>query len=172
VTVLLKLIYAGAIAALLVLSVAFGIRTFASPPEAPEFPKTPVGFRPVGPGPDPQTSPAPTAEQREFEEAQRRFQDDFERYEHERADYHSQVFIAASILAIVAVAGGLWLPGALDAIRLGLVAGGVGTLIYGVIQASGDLDEAGATVVFVVVLVGLALVLVSGYRWLAARAEE
>jgi hypothetical protein len=171
VTVLLKLIYAGAIAALLVLTVAFGIRTFAPPPEAPEFPKTPVGFRPVGPGPDPQAFPTPTPEQLAFEKSQMDFQEDYERYEDERAEYRSRVFIAASVLGIAAVAGGLWLPGALDAIRLGLVSGGVGTLIYAVVQAGGDLDEAGTAVVFLVVLIGLVLVVVSGYRWLAGRAE-
>jgi hypothetical protein len=56
------------------------------------------------------------------------------------------------------------LPGALDAIRLGLVSGGVGTLIYAVVQAGGDLDEAGTAVVFLVVLVGLVLVVVSGWE--------
>jgi hypothetical protein len=90
----------------------------------------------------------------------------------ERADYHVRVFIAAAVLAIAAVAGGLALPQRLDAIRIGLVGGGLTTLVYAVIQASGDLDEAGSGVIFLVIAIGLALVMYSGYHWLTARVED
>ena len=166
-TVLIKLIYAGAIAALLVLLIAFGIRTFYVGPEAPEFPKfAPGAFRPVAPVPAGQEQPPPTPEQLEYERAQRDYQVTYERYLDERAGYHSRVFIIAAVLGIVAVAGGLFLRPELDVIRLGLVAGGLGTIIYAVVQAGGDLDQAGAAVVFLVAAAGLGLVLFAGYRWL------
>jgi hypothetical protein len=172
--VLLKLIYAAAMTALLILFVAFGIRTFYSPPEEPEFPKFNPGIVrppiPVGPGPD-VTPPPPTPEQLEFERAQQRYQEEYEVYTQKRADYRTRVFLIAAVLGIAAVAGGVALPSHLDAIRLGLVAGGLGTVLYGVAQAGGDLSEAGSTVVFVVVAIGLVLVVASGYRWLASRDE-
>ena len=175
-TILLKLIYAGAVTALLILLVAFGIRTFYAAPEQPEFPKydpgllRQPGWAPV-PGPD-FTPPPPTPEQLEYERLQRQYQEDYERYTEVRATYRSRVFLIAAIIGIAAVAGGLALPSRLDAIRLGLVAGGLGTVLYGVAQAGGDLAEAGSAVIFVVVTVGLVLVVVSGYRWLSTREDE
>ena len=78
----------------------------------------------------------------------------------------------AAAIGIAAIACGLALPSRLDALRLGLVAGGLGTLIYGVVQAQGDLDNAGPELIFVVVALGLALVGYAGYRWLAALPAE
>ena len=96
------------------------------------------------------------------------FQEESRRYEDERADYRRVVFLIAAAIGIAAIACGLALPSRLDALRLGLVAGGLGTLIYGVVQAQGDLDNAGPELIFVVVALGLALVGYAGYRWLAA----
>ena len=170
--VLLKLLYAAAIAALFVLFVAFGVRTFYPPPVEPEFPRPPPEFfRPVPPSVEgqPQVSPTLTPDQQRFQEEQRRFQDEYEVYQDELADYHAVVFAIAALLAVTAVAGGVALPARLDALRLGLVGGGLGTLIYGVIQAEGDLDNLGAAAVFVIVAAGLALVVAAGYRWLSSQ---
>ena len=166
--VLIKLFYAASIAALLILVVAFGIRTLDAPPEAPEFPIE-AGFRPV---PAPLTpGQEPTPEQREFEEAQRRYMEAYERFEEKRKDYHRVVFLVAAALGVVAIASGLALAPHLDAIRLGLVAGGLGNLIYAVIQANGDLDDAGPALIFGVAALGLLLIGYAGYRWLAAQGE-
>ena len=168
-TTLIKLFYAGAISALLILLVAFGIRTFYAPPEAPHFPQPPIGFRPVGPTPvdKPELAPPPTPEQVEFEANQRRFQEELERYNKERAGYRRNVFLAGAVVAVVAVASGVILDRRMDAIRLGLVAGGLGTLLYAVIQAGSDLARLGPEVMFGFALVGLVLVLAAGSRWLA-----
>lgn len=156
-TVLIKLFYAAAIAALLILLVAFGIRTFYAPPLAPEFPQGLAAPR------LPTEQPNPEQQQ----EAQRQYQTEYETYEKRGASYHRNVFLAASIFGVVAILGGLMLPKHLDAIRLGLVAGGLGTLIYALIQAGGDLDEAGTTVVFLGAAIALILVFAVGYRWLS-----
>jgi hypothetical protein len=172
VTTLIKLFYAGAIAALLILLVAFGIRTFYAAPEEPRFPELPPSLRsqfvPVPPKVEGDPTPASllTPDQIAYQEAQEQYQRDFERYMEERADYRRNVFLAASIIGVLAIAAGLLLSSELDAIRLGLVAGGLGTLIYAVAQAGEDLDEFGPTVVFIVALIALALVLGAGYRWL------
>ena len=170
--VLLKLFYAAAIAALLVLVVAFGIRTVYAPPDAPEYPGFPRGYLPPGPT-APGEVPAPlTPEQQQAIAEQERYQEEYERYEKKRADYHRNVFLAAAALAIVAIAAGLAAPAYLDAIRLGLVGGGVVTVIYGVIQAGSDLDETDPALIVVVAAAGLALILAFGYRWLATRPAE
>jgi hypothetical protein len=172
-TTLIKLFYAGAIAALFVLLVAFGIRTFYAGPQQPEppifqpFPRFPSP--PAPPGTEPAPQPTPTAEERGYQEEQRRFQEEFQRYEDERAEYRRNVFLIAALAGIVAVAGGIALPRRTDAIRLGLVAGGLGTILYSVIQAGGDLDDAGSTLVFFLALAGFALVLAAGYRWLTTN---
>jgi hypothetical protein len=172
VTVLLKLLYAAAITALFVLFVAFGIRTFYAPPDEPQFPRVPQDFfRPVPPSVDGQPQPTPTLtpEQQRFEEEQRRYQDEYEVYIDELREYHSVVFAISALFGVMAVGAGAGLPERLDALRLGLVGGGLGTLIYGVIQAERDLDDLGAAVIFFIVAIGLVLVGVAGYRWLSAQ---
>jgi hypothetical protein len=168
-TTLIKLFYAGAITALLVMLVGFGIRTFYEAPEEPQYPSKALSLRLVSPTGAPEQPSS--AELQALEEEQRRYQEAYEAYSKERADYRRNVFLIASLFGVVAVAGGLVLPGRLDAIRLGLVAGGLGALLYAVIQADGDLDDFGSTVAFLVALTGLALILGAGYRWLAAPSE-
>ena len=172
-TTLIKLFYAGAIAALLVLLVAFGIRTFYVAPEEPQFPQTPPNLfrQPAAlatPSPDGQPAPTPTLtpEQGQYEQDQEQYRRDYEAYEDERADYRRNVFLISSLFGVLAIAAGLYLNEKVDAIRLGLVAGGLGTILYAVVQAGGDLDDAGSAVVFAVALLGFALILGAGYRWL------
>lgn len=173
-TVLLKLLYAAAITALFVLLVAFGIRTFYPPPDEPEFPRAPVDlFRPIPPPATQDGTPVPsptlTPEQEEFQRAQERYQQDYESYVEELEEYHAVVFAISALLGVSAVAGGIVLSANLDALRLGLVGGGLGSLIYGVIQAEGDLDRVGAAVIFVIVAAGLLLVVTAGYRWMTSQ---
>jgi len=174
VTVLIKLFYAAAIAALLVLLVAFGVRAVYSPPQPPEYPLT-SGWTsfPLEPfAADARPVPVlPPLEQQQTIEEQERFQKEFERYEKRRADYHRNVFLAAALLAVLALATGLALPPYLDAIRLGLVGGGLFTMLYGVTQAAGDLDRAGPGFIVLVAAVGLVLILAAGYRWLATQEK-
>ncbi len=161
-TVLIKLFYAGALTALLILSVAFGVRTFYSGPQEPEYPQVPVA-RPLDPG-DPALQ--------EAEEEQQRYQEEYERFLDARAKYRRNVFFVATVLALISVAVGVSLSERLDALRLGLVAGGLGMLLYAVIQAGGDLDEVGSAMLFVVAVLGLALVIGAGYRWLGSVERE
>jgi lipopolysaccharide export LptBFGC system permease protein LptF len=161
-TVLIKLFYAGALTALLILCVAFGVRTFYSGPEEPEYPQVPFA-RPLDPS-DPALQ--------ELEEEQQRYQEEYERYQDERAKYRRNVFFAATVHALISIAVGVSISAHLDALRLGLVAGGLGMLLYAVVQAGGDLDEVGSAMVFVVAVLGLALVTAAGYRWLRTVDTE
>ena len=173
-TVLIKLFYAGALMALIVLMVAFGIRTVYSPPEEPEYPgmSAPItGWSPFPPSVAGAEAPPLTPAQAAYEKEQERYREAYEQYREDRAEYRRNVFLMAALAAVAFVAGGIAAEPRLDALRLGLVAGGLGTLIYGVAQASGDLGETAPAFVFVVALAGLALVLVAGYRWLGRRAD-
>ena len=58
-----------------------------------------------------------------------------------------------------------------SSIRLGLVGGGLFSVLYGVLQAEGDLGDAGSGLIFLVAAVGLVLILAAGYRWLATREQ-
>jgi lipopolysaccharide export LptBFGC system permease protein LptF len=158
-TTLIKLFYAGCVAALLVLCVAFGTRTFYAAPHPPEYPQSASIPRP---GPAPLTP----EEQRLLAEAQQQYQDSYQRYEARRITYRRYVFLIAAVAGVAAVAAGAVLPPRVDAIRLGLVAGGLGCVIYAVVQAGGDLGRMTPTLMFAAALIGLVLVLAAGYRWL------
>ena len=90
----------------------------------------------------------------------------WERNEDERADYHRNVFMLASVLGVAAVAGGLAIFRRVEALPLGLVLGGLGVVIFGWAQAAEDFGEIGMAPLFAVVAVGLAIVLAAGYRFL------
>jgi hypothetical protein len=161
VTVLLKLLYAGAVATLIVLFVAFGIRTVYGPPEMPEFPQNLRGsFQPFPANPNDPLTP----EQQEYRDAQERYQGAYRLYEEDLERYRSIVLGLCTLFGVLAVAGGI-----VDALRLGLVGGGLFTLIYGVVQAEGDFDGLGEAAVFAIAGVGLVVILTAGYRWLDER---
>jgi hypothetical protein len=132
---IIKVFYSLAVAALLILFVAFGIRTFYEGPDEP-------GGRYYG-------------EQSAWQE-----------YENDRTDYHRNVFLVAGLLGLASVVAGVVIPHRLDAMRLGLLMGGLGVIAYAVAQAGDDLGEMGAEPIFGVAAVGLIVLLLVGYRWL------
>ena len=163
---MLKLLYAGAVATLIVLFVAFGIRTVYGPPEMPEFPQFPRGsFQPYPTNPNDPLTP----EQLELQEAQERYQEEYRLYEDDLERYHSIVLGLCTLFGVLAVAGGIVLKPKFDALRLGLVGGGLFTLIDGVVQAEGDFDGLGEAAVFGIAGIGLVVILAAGYRWLDGR---
>lgn len=96
----------------------------------------------------------------------------YEQYEDERADYHRDVFIVASVLGVLAVSAGLYLFRRLEAIPLGLLLGGLGVVIFGWAQAGEDFGKIGMAPLFAVVAVGLGIVLVAGYWFLGIRPPD
>ena len=98
----------------------------------------------------------------------------WQEHDEDLVDYHRNVFIVASVLGVAAVAAGLYLFRRVEAMPLGLVLGGLGVVIYGWAQAAEDFGEIGMAPLFAVVAVGLAIVLVAGYRFLgpAGKGDE
>ena len=171
---LFKLAYSLVVAILFILFVILGIRAFYDEPEEPSFPDVrppPVPVALCVPG-EPCPESPPLTEEQEFESAQQEFEKEWEAYEDERADYHRNVFILASVLGVGAVAGGLYLFRRVEAIPLGLLLGGLGVVIFGWVQAAEDFGEIGEALLFAVVAVGLAIVLAAGYRFLGLRAPD
>lgn len=149
---LTKVFYAGVIAALVVLGVFAGIRTIVpTPRQPPEHPAS--GWTSYPPGTsysvlDQVTSDDPSVTDISLDE-------DFAAYLDDRADYRSKVFLAATVMGIVTILGGLRMPASRDAIRLGLMAGGLFTILSAMTQPKGNFAESGTGII--VLLFGAAL---------------
>jgi len=93
-------------------------------------------------------------------------------WKEDRQDYHRNVFLIAGLIGLGSIASGVALSKRLDAVRLGLMVGGVATFIYSFAQAGEDIDDIAATAILPVAAVGLVALLFLGYRRLAERDES
>jgi hypothetical protein len=139
----IKLAYGAAVAVLFTLVVTLGIRAVYEPPEQPTYGDPPREYTTTTP-----------------------------QYEEDRQDYRRNVFLVAGLLGLGSIASGVALSRRLDAMRLGLIVGGVATFIYSFAQAAEDIDDIAATAILPVAAVGLAVLLLLGYRRLAERDES
>lgn len=139
----IKLAYGVAIAVLMVLTVVFAIRAAYEPPDQPRY------------GDPSRVYTAPTPQ-----------------YQEDRQDYRRNVFLIAGLVGLGSMAAGVALAKRLDALRLGLILGGVATFIYSFSQAGEDIDDIGTTAILPVAAVGLVALLLLGYRRLAEGGES
>ena len=143
---MLKVLYALAIALLVVAFVGFGISAFYP---APEYPEPPAQLEAVGPD--------PTDEERELIAQQRQKE---ENYQKEFSDYNQVVSSISIGIAVVLLVGSiLWLS-SLDVIGDGVTLGAVFTLFYGLIRAFMTESEVFR---FIAVAVGLGVVITLVY---------
>lgn len=181
-----RIVYAGAVAILVVLFVVLGTLTFYPEPDSPWDDgfggRPPMGVDSLyceGDGSCYLDGRLLTAEdearlneeQRAYVQEYRDFQVRVREYEDDRVDHSRNVFIAASILGAVAVVAGLSLFRRIEAMPLGLLLGGFGVVLFGWIQAGDEFDEMGAAPPFIAVTIGLAAVLAAGYYFLNVRRE-
>jgi len=159
-----KLAYSAAVAVFLTLVVVLGIRTAYEPPDDPSYPAPPRIVYPPGPVVD--------EEMTAFEEEERQYQEKWRQYQEDRQDYRRNVFLIAGLIGLASIASGVALSKRLDAMRLGLIVGGVATFIYSFAQAGEDIDDIAATAILPVAAVGLVALLLLGYRRLAERDES
>lgn len=148
----IRALYAIAVAVFLVLTVGFGIVTFYPGPErleAPDALKFPGGV--AAPVASPGVAPTPPAAQ---VEAQRQYDEQLKQYDKDNERYHEVVLLLTTLLGAAALVLGVLLRGALDVLRVGLMLGGLFTVLWGLIAAAGDV---GSGVVFVAALLALAL---------------
>lgn len=149
-----RFLYAVAVAIFFVLAVVFGILTFYPSPDSPQF----VESKPITGG---VYQPPTPAEQAEFDR-------EYNAYEDDRGAHHRNVLLIATVLAALAIIGGVAAAQALDVLRVGLMLGGLFTVLWALAYAGG---EAETGVLFVAALLVLfALVALSQERirtWLA-----
>jgi len=169
-----KVVYSLVVAILFILSVILGTRTLYAEPDMPLYQYPPArGPEPAYCDPDGRCFKAGrelteedeaslTQEERTYVQEQQRFAED-------RREYHRNVFIVASVLAVAAAAAGLYLFQRVEAMPLGLLLGGLGVLIFGWVQTAEDFGEMGMAPLFVVAAVGLAVVLAVGYWFLGLK---
>ncbi len=181
--VLFRLAYSVAVAIFFILFVIFGSRTFYDEPDYPRYPR--------GPGqpgvislycddrdcyyndqiltPEIEDNLSPT--QQAYIADQREYQEDLRNFEDRRDDYHRNVFIIAGFLGVLAIGAGIVLYREVEALPLGLVLGGIGSVLYGWAESStgdGDVTEAYP---FVVAAIGLVILLGGGY-WTFGKAKK
>jgi hypothetical protein len=141
-----RFLYAIAVATFLVLAIAFGILTFYPSPEAPQYPAALVVPASKSGAPVPAEA-TPTAAQQAYEQQ-------YQAYQSDRADHHRNVLLIATLLAAVAIVAGIAAAGALDVLRVGLMLGGLFTVLWALVYAGG---EASTGVLFVAALLVLGI---------------
>lgn len=115
----IRLLYAVLIAAAVVAFVATGMYSLYSPPKGPEFPMYT------------NTSYSETDSQKQFEDFGKRQ----EAFKPIQQAHYRKVSIAALVLAVLIVGGGLVLLKRMEVIGEGVALGGIGTSVYGAITA-------------------------------------
>lgn len=189
--VVFRIAYSLAVAILYILFVVFGVRTLYSEPDYPGYPAGPKPtdgmiycersdecyretYDPADGVPrreliTPEIEETLTAAERNYLQSQREYENDIRDYEHDREVYFRNVFIIAAFFGVLAIIGAVLLYRRVDAMPLGLLLGGIGSLIYGWVEWARGPDEAGTSVVFVIITGGLLLVLAGGYWFLGGR---
>jgi hypothetical protein len=132
-----KIVYGTGLGLVKTMSIGFGIRAVAPPPLNPGRAWAPVSERGL--------------------ENAIRFVD-------RAGSYNTVVFLVVLALAMLLLVGGLRLGGSYPTLRIGLLAGGLGNLIYAIIKLSYQVPNAG--VHLVLPLACLALLFWHGRRWL------
>ena len=149
----IRIIYSVAVGVFVVLTVAFGTLTFAPGPERPEFP---AELRFAEPRPLPEERPLTPAQARPPADedaaataARQAYDDDIEQYREDRRTHRRRVLAAAAVLGGVLVVAGIAVAGAIDVMRIGLMLGGLFTVLWAFAYAGGD---AGSGTMFVAAL--------------------
>ena len=170
-----KVVYSLVVAILLVLSVILGTRTLYAEPDEPQYQYAPVraNVDPAYCDPDgrcyKEGRKMTAADEASLTQEERTYVQEQQQFTQDRRDYHRNVFIVASILAVVAVSAGLYLFRRVEAMPLGLLLGGLGVVIFGWVQTAEDFGEIGMAPLFAVAVVGLAVVLAVGYWFLGLK---
>jgi hypothetical protein len=140
-----RLIYVLAIGVLVAMTVGFGVVTFIPEPDPPEYPFFPIPARPAD-----GTSVTPTEEEQIA--AQEAYDKAYREYEQEREEQRRIALGVTIPIALAFILAGLLATHALDVLRVGLMLGGLFSLIWGLIYAA---SEAGNGAMFVAALIAL-----------------
>ena len=117
----IRLLYAVLIAAAVVTFVSVGIYTFYPAPKAPDYPQVPAIAQKDGSGPS--------------QAAQQAYDTAFKQYQQDNQTYSRNISIIGTGLAVIIVAGGLYVRRRSEVIGEGLTLGGIATSVYGIATA-------------------------------------
>lgn len=190
-TIVFRIAYSLSVALLFILSVIFGTRTLYSEPGYPQYPMAPPRaegmiycdapgncyietYDPAVGVPSrtlitPELEDSLTDAERDFIAAARDYYEEEDQYEDDRRAYFRNAFIIAAFWGVIAIAGAVVLYRRVEAMPLGFLLGGIGSLIYGWVEWSRGPEEASTSVTFGIVTIGLVLVLAGGYYFLGGR---
>ncbi|RJQ11835.1 MAG: hypothetical protein C4558_02665 [Dehalococcoidia bacterium] len=143
-----RFLYAVAIALFLALTVGFGTLTFYPGPDRPEYPKEAE----LRVAPAPAATPA-TPDPKQIE-AQRQYEEEYQRFQKDEKVHHRNVLLAVTGIAAVALLGGIAATAALDVLRAGIMLGALFSVIWALIYGA---NAAGRGAIFVAALVVLVL---------------
>ncbi len=148
----IALVYAFFIGILLAVFVGFGIATFYSAPEQPEFPQLSERVEPF--------------EQDDTEISA--YDKEYDIYSKELQSYHRNVSIISLIAAVVLVSAGLLLAQKLTILADGILLGGLLTLIYSIGRSFASEDPAYS---FITITISLIITFVLGYKKFVQTAK-
>ncbi len=155
-----KVIFVLAITAFIIMLVAFGVSAFYKPPEQPQY-DTDCFKTPELPMPSPGT---PEYDEWQQQECQQEYDKHWEAYENTMKGYHRNVFAMSYPVGLLSVLLGLTLRKKLDTIWLGLLLGGIGTMVYAISQSHLEMEFR-----FVGAAVGLAVLIYAAYKTLLEK---
>ena len=153
---ILKVVYVLTIATFLIMLMGFGISAFYEEPKQPPFP-------PASTMPTPRT-PEYDAWAKAQNEAEAKWQEQWQTYEQSRINHDRNVFIIAYPIGLIYVLLGLVLRPRLDIVKPALFLGALGTFVFALAQ--GDISN---RIRFGGVAVVLAALIYVGYDMLAKR---
>ncbi len=164
----IRVVYALAIGIFVVMTVAFGIVSFYEQPERPEFPRLTVARPLVTQGAEPSEVEKRQIEESEAEQEAARVEYDAANaiYEDEMAIYSRNALALVTLIGLVFIVGGMTAARALDTLRIGLMVGGLVSLLWGLGYAASD---AGSVTMFIAAL--LALIVLGAFSHPALRAR-
>lgn len=145
-------LYALAVGLFVVMTVGFGVVTFFPDPKAPQqfIPKPAVPASAPGAAPAP-ALPPPADEQEAFQRT-------YEQYQQDRSEHRRVALAIITIIAVGFVVGGVLATRALDVLGIGLMLGGLFTMLWGLVYAAADAGSGtmfGAALVALLVMIGL-----------------
>ena len=167
----IRVVYALAIGIFVVMTVAFGLVSFYQQPDRPEFPRVAIARPFAQPGAE--LTEAEKKQVVEFDAAQEaarvEYDAAYEVYRDELATYSRNALALVTLIGLVFIIGGLTAAGALDTLRIGLMLGGLGSLLWGLGYAASD---AGSVTMFIAALLALLVLGAFSHPELRARLRR
>ena len=162
----IRVLYAIAVGVFVMLVVVFGTLTFFPDPDEPEYPRidppriVPAATAVATPATGEKIEPTPTAEELEFQQAMADYNEAYEQWSDDRDAHRRRVLAGITLGGATFIVAGIAVARALDVLRVGLMLGGVLSVLWGLAYSA---DAAGSGAAFIAALAVLAALLALGH---------